>query len=250
MSRAIGRSLASPRWSPAMIILIWFFVVAHPSYPSTPQQPAQKPGRQPEESGTNPQFLAALRAYKAQQYAVARKQLQAMVQVAPASFEVNELLGLVYVAQGDQAHANQFLAKAVRLNPTLPEARTALATNLLALHRADEAEIQFSKAVELRPDGYDANHNLGEFYIQTGKIASAIPFLERAQQADRTVYNNGYDLALALEQSGKLDQARQQLQYLISLQDAAKSKKSRGTIFLPPHSMSKRREWSRASRTS
>jgi len=125
-----------------------------------------------------------------------------MVQVAPASFEVNELLGLVYVAQGDQANANQFLAKAVRLNPTLPEARTALATNLLALHRADEAEIQFRKAVELRPDGYDANHNLGEFYIQTGKIASAIPFLERAQQADRTVYNNGYDLALALEQSG------------------------------------------------
>lgn len=224
MSRAIGRSLASRRLLPAMIILILFFVffvVAHPSYSSTPQQPEQKTGRQQEESGTNPQFLAALRAYKAQQYAVAQKQLQAMVQVAPASFEVNELLGLVYVAQGDQANANQFLAKAVRLNPTLPEARTALATNLLALHRADEAEIQFRKAVELRPDGYDANHNLGEFYIQTGKIASAIPFLERAQQADRTVYNNGYDLALALEQSGKLDGARQQLQYLISLQDAA-----------------------------
>src|SRR4029077_11406879 len=98
MSRAIGRSLASPRLLPAMIIWILFFVffvVAHPSYSSTPQQPEQKTGRQQEESGTNPQFLAALRAYKAQQYAVAQKQLQAMLQVAPASFEVNELLGLV-----------------------------------------------------------------------------------------------------------------------------------------------------------
>jgi tetratricopeptide (TPR) repeat protein len=203
-----------------MVLLILLFVVAHPSYTSTPQQPARKPAPQQEESGTNPQFLAALRAYKAQQYAVAQKQLQAMVQAAPASFEVNELLGLVYGAQGEQAQANQFLAKAVRLNPKLPEARTALATNLLALRRADEAEIQFRKAVELSPDGYDANHNLGEFYIQAGKLASAIPFLERAQQADRTAYNNGYDLALALEQSGKLDGARQQLQHLISLQDS------------------------------
>jgi tetratricopeptide (TPR) repeat protein len=220
MGNAIGRSLASPRLSPASVILILFFVVAYPSYPSTTQRPAQTPGRQQEESGTSPKFVAALRAYKAQQYAVAQKQLQAMAEAAPESFEVNELLGLVYVAQGDEANANQYLAKAVRLKPKLPEARTALATNLLALHRADEAEIQFRKAVELRPNGYDANHNLGEFYIQTGKIASAIPFLERAQQADETAYNNAYDLALALEQSGRLDEARQHLQHLISLQDS------------------------------
>src|SRR4029077_2606953 len=118
-------------------------------------------------------------------------------------------------------NANRFLAKAVQLNPNLTEARTVLATNLLALHRGDEAEIQFKKAVALNPHGYDANHNLGEFYIQTGKVALAIPFLKRAQEADPAAYNNGYDLALALDQTGRLDEARHQLQRLIGLHDSA-----------------------------
>jgi tetratricopeptide (TPR) repeat protein len=162
-----------------------------------------------------------LRAYKAQQYAAAQKQLEELVQTADTSFQVNELLGLVYLAQGEQVKANRFLAKAVQLNPDLTEARTALATNLLALHRREEAEVQFKKAAQLNPRDYDANHNLGEFYIQSGKIASAIPYLRRAQEADSAAYNNGYDLALALEESGRLDEARQQLQHLISTNDSA-----------------------------
>lgn len=197
------------------------FCVAHPAYTATPQERAQKPDHQQKESGANPQFAAALRAYKTQQYALAQSQLEALVQKAPGSFEINELLGLVYIAQAEQAKANPYLEKAVGLNPNLTEARTALATNLLGLHRIDEAEIHFKKAVALDPLGYDANHNLGEFYIQTGKIASAIPFLKRAQKADPAAYNNGFDLALALDQTGKLDEARQQLEHLISLQDSA-----------------------------
>ena len=185
------------------------------------QQRAQSPDRQQSESGTNRRFLSALEAYKAQQYAAAQNQLEALVKSAPGSFEVNELLGLVYVAQDKQEKANRFLAKAVELKPKVTEARTALATNLLALHRVDEAEFQFKKAAELNPRDYDANHNLGAFYVQAGKISEAIPFLQRAQDADLAAYNNGYDLALALEQSGKLEESRQQLQKLIALRDSA-----------------------------
>jgi tetratricopeptide (TPR) repeat protein len=220
MSNVVGGSLASDRLRRASGVLILLFAVQLQAPAANPAQSIDKSDRQ-NESGANQRFLSALRAYKAQQYSAAQKQLEALMRTAPGSFESNELLGLVYVAQGDQAKANRFLAKAVRLNPHLTEARTALATNLLALHRAAEAEIQFKKAVELAPRGYDANHNLGEFYIQSGKIASGIPFLERAQQADATAYNNGYDLALALDESGKLDAARQQLQHLISLHDAS-----------------------------
>jgi tetratricopeptide (TPR) repeat protein len=93
--------------------------------------------------------------------------------------------------------------------------------NLLAIDRANEAEVQFKKVVQMEPQGYDANHNLGEFYIQTGQIASAVPFLKHAQEIDPTAYNNGYDLVLALEQVGRLDEAREQLQRLISLRDSA-----------------------------
>jgi tetratricopeptide (TPR) repeat protein len=221
MSDVVGGSLTSTRSKPAIGILILLFVVQQQAYAATPEQGTQKIDGQRIESGTDQRFLSALRAYKAQQYAAAQNQLQALVRTAPASFEINELLGLVYVAQGEQGEANRFLAKAVHLNPNLTEARTALATNLLALHRIDEAEVQFKKAVELKPHDYDANHNLGEFYIQTGKTASAIPFLEHAQHANSGAYNNGYDLALAFDETGKLDEARQQIQRLISLHDSA-----------------------------
>jgi tetratricopeptide (TPR) repeat protein len=221
MSDLVGRSLTSARSTPVIGILMLLFVVQHQAYAVTPEQGNQISDGQRIESGADQQFLSALRAYKAQHYAAAQKQLQALVQTSPGIFNINELLGLVYVAQGEQAKANPYLAKAVRLNPDVTEARTALATNLLALHRVDEAEIQFKKAVELKPHDYDANHNLGEFYIQTGKITSAIPFLEHAQDANSAAYNNGYDLALALDEAGKLDEARQQIQRLISLSDSA-----------------------------
>lgn len=204
-----------------LLVVIALVMVPRQAYAANPAQTASEPHRQQTSRGADQRFLSSLRAYKAQQYSAAQKQLEPLAQNAPGNFEVNELLGLVYAAQGEQRKANRFLAKAVRLNPNLTEARTALATNLLALHRSDEAEVQFKKAVELTPHGYDTNHNLGEFYIQTGNIPSAIPFLERAQEADPSAYNNGYDLALALEQAGKLGEARQQLQKLISLHDAA-----------------------------
>lgn len=204
-----------------LLVVIALVMVPRQAYAGNAAQSSSKPDPQQTTGGVDQRFLSALRAYKAQQYSAAQKALEPLAQKAPGSFEVNELLGLVYAAQGEQAKANRFLAKAVRVNPNLTEARTALATNLLALHRSQEAEIHFKKAVELTPHGYDTNHNLGEFYIQTGNIPSAIPFLKRAQGADPSAYNNGYDLALALEQSGKLDEARQQLQKLISLHDSA-----------------------------
>ena len=177
--------------------------------------------RVPTDSPSKSRFLSALKAYKAQRYTAAKGELEPLVKSAPDNFEVNELLGLVYVAQDKQAEANRFLAKAVQLKPNVVEARTALATNLLALRRENEAELQFKKIVALEPQSYDANHNLGEFYIQTGKVANAIPFLKRAQEIDPAAYNNGYDLALALEQSGELAEARERIQGLISLRDSA-----------------------------
>ena len=165
--------------------------------------------RVPSDSPTKSRFLSALKAYKAQRYTAAEGELEPLVKSAPDNFEVNELLGLVYVAQDKQVEANRFLRKAVQLKPNVMEARTALATNLLALRRENEAELQFKKIVALEPQSYDANHNLGEFYIQTGKVANAIPFLKRAQEIDPAAYNNGYDLALALEHSLRQNITRQ-----------------------------------------
>ena len=216
MRNLVLKLRVSTRSAFAISISTMFFVLQ-----AIAQQSTQNPDRKQPDDATSRRFLSALAAYKAGRYAAAQNELEPLVKSATDSFEVNELLGLVYVAQGKQQRANSFLMKAVRLRPSVAEARTALATNLLALHRLNEAEVQFKKVVEMEPQSYDANHNLGEFYVQTGKIASAVPFLEHAQEIDPTAYNNGYDLALALEQIDRLDRAREQLQRLVSLRDSA-----------------------------
>ncbi len=230
-------------------LLIVSFYPAPPTHASSPQSRREKTDQQGDESRANPQFLSALRAYKAQQYATAQMQLESLAKNNPSSFEVNELLGLVFVAEGEQGKANPFLTRAVRIKPNVTEARTRLGTNLLALNRIREAEIEFEKAAALDPQGYDANHNLGEFYIQTGNIANAIPYLKRAQQSDPSAYNNGYDLALAFEQSGKLDEARQQLQQLISLHDSAELRSLLGEIEEKAHNyLSSAKQYEQAAR--
>lgn len=217
MSKIFGKTLASTLLIPvigfAVLLVVW------PSKAYT-QAPKDARSRQAE-SGADRRFLSALEAYKAQHYTTAQNELQLLVKSLPDNFDVNELLGLVYVAQGKQEEANRFLEKAVLLRPNVAEARTTLATNLLALQRANEAELQFKRVVQLEPHSYDANHNLGEFYIQSGKIGSAIPFLKRAQEINPEAYNNGYDLALALDQTGQFEDARQQLRKLISLHNSA-----------------------------
>jgi tetratricopeptide (TPR) repeat protein len=221
MSNAVGRFLTSTRSASVIGIVMLLSVIQFVTPVAISQQTTRHPDRQQAEDAANRRFVSGLAAYKARRYAVAQGELEPLVKSAPDSFQFNELLGLVYVAQGKQQQANPFLADAVQLRPNVAEARTALATNLLALHRANESEVQFKKVLEIEPQSYDANHNLGEFYIQTGKIPSAVPFLKWAQELDPSAYDNGYDLALALEQIGRLDEAREQLQRLISLRNSA-----------------------------
>ena len=100
-------------------------------------------------------------------------------------------------------------------------ARTNLAVNLVQLRKESLAEAEFKKAVELEPQSFDANHNLGEFYVHSAKLATAVPYLEKAQSLDPTSYANGYDLALALVETGELDRARRLLRDMTQRQDSA-----------------------------
>ena len=166
-------------------------------------------------------FKQALGLYEAEKYPDAAAQLEKLVREAPESFEVQELLGLVYAAQSQDARASNHLAKAVRLKPTDVAARSHLAACYARLGKMDLALEQFSKAAELSPGNFDTNHNLGEAYARTGKIAPAIPFLEKAQQIDPLSYDNGYDLSLAYLQTGRLADAQRLIQSLLELKNTA-----------------------------
>lgn len=171
--------------------------------------------------GLDRQFQSAVAQYDSGQYAEAAVRLEHILRQVPQSFEVHELLGLVYSGQSADAKANPHFEKAVRLKPDSAAARTNLAANLARLGKHDLAEAQFKKAVELDPRNFDANHNLGESYVRSGKVAKAAPFLEQAQRIDPSSYDNGYDLALAYLLTGRLANSRQLVQDLLKLKNTA-----------------------------
>jgi tetratricopeptide (TPR) repeat protein len=165
------------------------------------------------------QFQSAMAQYDAGRYPEAAAELEALLPLVPKSFEVHEVLGLVYAAQSLNAKALEQLTTAVRLKPDSAVARTNLATSLWHAGKVDLAAKEFERALALEPHDFDAQHNLGEFYVQSGKIAAAIPHLEEAQRTKSTSYENGYDLALAYSLTGRLPQARELVQQLVKEKD-------------------------------
>ena len=167
------------------------------------------------------EFKAAVAQYEAGKYAEAATQLEKLVREVPESFEVQELLGLVYAAQSQYEKANAHLEKAIRLKPDSATARTNLGNNLFRMDKLALAEQQFKKAAALAPREYEPSHNLGEFYVRSNKVPEAIPFLERAQRINPSSYDNGYDLSLAYLLTGRLSDARQLIHNLAKRKDTA-----------------------------
>ena len=167
------------------------------------------------------QFQAAVTQYNSGRYAEAAASLEKILPQVSNNFEAQELLGLVYSGQSDDAKANPHLEKAVRLKPNSAAARTNLAANLTRLGKLDLAEVEFKKAVELDPRSYDTNHNLGEAYVRSGQLAKAQPFLVQAQKINPSSYDNGYDLGLAYLLTNHLADARHLVHDLLKLKDTA-----------------------------
>ena len=162
------------------------------------------------------QFQSAEAQYDAGHFAEAATTLEHLLPSAPQSFEIHELLGLVYAAESDDAKALKHFEIAVRLKPDSAVARTNLAANLTHSGKLDLAEVQLRKALALAPQDFDANHNLADFYLQSNKISEALPLLEHAQQINPSSYNNSYDLALAFFLTGRSGDARQLIQTIMA----------------------------------
>ena len=167
------------------------------------------------------EFQAAVAAYESGRLPEAATALESLLREVPESFEVHELLGLVYSAQSQDVKATAHLEKAVRLKPDSASARMNLAINLVRAGKLQPAEAEFKKALDLEPKNYDANHNLGELYVRAGKVAAAIPYLEQAQRINPAAYDNGYDLALAYIVGARVSDARQLIHDLLKQKDTA-----------------------------
>jgi tetratricopeptide (TPR) repeat protein len=176
-------------------------------------------GEDPQKQKLDQQYQAAVASYETGRYAEAAAQLEKLLPYAPKSFEIHEMLGMVYGALAQNDKAIDHLKTAVQLKPDSGEARTNLGATLLRSGQTELAGEQFRKALSLEPNSYDANHNLAEFYIQTGKVADAQPLLQRAHQINPAAYDNAYDLATADFMLGKLSEARSVVEQLIRQKD-------------------------------
>jgi Flp pilus assembly protein TadD len=192
----------------AAILMCWLLVVAVNGQDQHRQQ-------------LDHEFQAAASEYDSGHFTEAAAKLEYLAREVPESFEVQELLGLIYSAESQNVKANDHFDKAVRLKPDSAEARTNLAANLVRLGKQGPAEQEFKQALKLEPQSFDANHNLGEFYVQSGNISEAAAFLERAQKISPASYDNGYDLSLAYIQTGRIKDARQLVQDLLKRKDTA-----------------------------
>jgi tetratricopeptide (TPR) repeat protein len=165
------------------------------------------------------EYQSAIADYEAGRFPQAASRLEALIPFAPRSFEMHELLGMVYASVPKPEKAIEQLKIAVEVNPDSGEARTNLGATLLRFGKAELAGEQFRKALALQPTNYDANHNLGEFYLQTGKLTEALPLLKQANQIKPGAYDNAYDLAMAEFLLGQLDDARAAIQALMKQRD-------------------------------
>jgi tetratricopeptide (TPR) repeat protein len=191
----------------AILTLLTFVSAESPAYP--------------QQKNLDREFKLGVDLYEAGKYLDAEAQLEKLVREVPESFEVQELLGLVYAAQSQDARATKHLQKAVNLKPDSAPARTNLAANFTRMGKLDLATEQFKKAVELDPQNFETNHNLGESYVRSGKVAMAAPYLEKAQQIDPSSYDNGYDLSLAYLQTNRLSEAQHLIQALLKQKNTA-----------------------------
>jgi tetratricopeptide (TPR) repeat protein len=71
----------------------------------------------------------------------------------------------LYLTSGQTDKAMSNLSEAIKKDPTNPTIYYAVGVNYATMNNLEEAEKAYLKAVELKPDYFEANYNLGALYV-------------------------------------------------------------------------------------
>ncbi len=93
-----------------------------------------------------------------------------------------------------------------------------------------ESESALKAAVVRNPGDAEANRKLGEFYLRAKRFQDAIPPLRAACTLDPSHAQTEYNLVLALEGSGDLIGAREQIEKLLAHNDNADARRLAGEL--------------------
>jgi tetratricopeptide (TPR) repeat protein len=131
------------------------------------------------------------------------------------SAEPHLMLGSSKMNVQDYAGARDEFAKAVALNPNLPEVHAMYAKALMFTGDSDLSAKEYKAELVVDPYNFEANVQLGVEMRQEQDFEQARKYFERAEETRPGDPGVRYQLALIAIDEGHLDEARQMLEGLV-----------------------------------
>jgi len=102
------------------------------------------------------EFEEALAVHRLGDLVNAQKKYRAILRRAPRNFDVNYLLGLIFLQSGQFEDADRQFSRAIKINPNSSKAFNDRGNALLELNRPKEALVNYDKAIALDANFTDA----------------------------------------------------------------------------------------------
>lgn len=153
------------------------------------------------------QLDAAVALHQQGNLAAAEQAYRWLAQQSPGNPHPRHYLGLIALQRGDAAAAAALVGEAIALDGSVPEFHVNLGNALKRLGRLAEADRAYQRALELRPEFFEASYNRGLLQEDAGQLAAAAASLLTAHQlrADANVVLTS--LARVLLASGRATEA-------------------------------------------
>jgi len=128
------------------------------------------------------------------------------------SAEGHLMLGSAYLTKRDYLNAAKELERAIQMNPELPSVNSAYGRALLSTGDREKATQAFRRELEINPNNFDANLQLGSLYRLEQRHTEALAYLKRAEAAQPANPSVRHGLAAAYLALNEPEKARELLE--------------------------------------
>lgn len=154
----------------------------------------------------------ALEAYDQGHVQEAQPLLEELIRRHPASFEINETLGLIFAEAGHLLQALPMLARAAQIQPRSAVARSNLGAAYLKLNQPQKALPELAAAAQLQPRDQQIQATLAHAYMEMHEPARAAQAFAAAGALGPLDEDTTHDRVLALLQSKDAAEAKRVLE--------------------------------------
>ena len=148
----------------------------------------------------------------------AKTEFAKAIELAPTFTIAMNSMGNVLMLQHDPDQAIHFFRRAIELDPGYAEARVNYGDALLSQGDKEGAMAQYSEAAARRPDNVPAQFKLANMLLTESKRPDlAIPHYIAAVNADPNRADVRANLAVALLEMGRMDEAREQCEIALKI---------------------------------